>query len=49
MPELNGRMNNHSALLQLLLQVAGMATGVSIMLTIALYEQEFERMLKSSY
>jgi len=49
MPELNGRMNNHSALLQLLLQVAGMATGVSIMLTIALYEHEFERMLKSSY
>lgn len=47
MPELNGTMKNHSALLQLSLQLAGLVTGVSIMLLIALYEHEFGRLLQS--
>jgi len=47
MPELNGRMKNHSAWLQLSLQLAGLVTGVSIMLIIALYEHEFGQILQS--
>lgn len=47
MPELNGRMKNHSAPLQLSLQFAGFATGVTIMLVIALYEHEFGQLLQS--
>lgn len=40
MPELTTAHNEHSAIVQCFLQVAGMAVGVAIMLLIALYEDD---------
>lgn len=48
MPELNGHLGkNNSAFFQLLLQLAGLLSGFSIMLTIALYEHELSQALHS--
>lgn len=40
MPELTTAHNEHSAIAQCFLQVAGMVVGVSIMLLIALFEDD---------
>lgn len=48
MPELNGHLGkNRSALIQLMLQLAGLLSGFSIMLAIALYEHELSEILHS--
>ena len=48
MPELNGHLGkNKSALLQLGIQLAGLLSGFSIMLAIALYEHELSELLQS--
>ena len=48
MPELNGHMGkNRSALLQLLIQLSGLICGFSIMLCIAIYEEELSQILRS--
>ncbi len=48
MPELNGHLGkSRSALVQLLIQLAGLVSGFSIMLAIALYERELTEVLQS--
>lgn len=43
MPELTTAHNEQSAIVQCFLQVAGMLVGVSIMLLIALYEDDLRK------
>lgn len=48
MPELNGHLGkNRSAFVQLFVQLAGLISGFSIMLAIALYERELTEVLQS--
>lgn len=48
MPELNGHLGkNRSPFAQLAIQLAGLVSGFSIMLAIALYEHELSDLLHS--
>lgn len=49
MPELTTAHNESSAVVQCFLQVAGMVVGVSIMLLIALYEDDLKMLFYNDH